>query len=38
MLWPVAALAVLIVGFVIGYASLIEARFQSRRNLKDPTA
>jgi hypothetical protein len=29
MIWPVAALAVLLLGFVIGYGSALQARLES---------
>jgi hypothetical protein len=35
MIWPVAALAVLLLGFVIGYGAHVQARVESRR---DPRA
>ncbi len=35
MLWPVAALAVLVLGFAIVYGSVVQSRVEAYRDRKD---
>jgi hypothetical protein len=35
MIWPVAALALLLVGFALGYGTLVQSRFQRARRTSD---